>query len=186
MKPGKSRTVKLRPARRRAPTPNGIVVRCPTRRSGRTWALRAPSCGDRYFYSDKGNDLDNNMKRAVDGGGALTAKVKYEIEDGWDYAFLEASSDNGATWTQIETSENYEGDDQSGYDPNDVGISGNTEGEWVDLTATVPDGTNAIRWRYITDGAFVLDGFQLDNITLDGESIGDAETQDEGWTYGAS
>src|SRR5690606_14984759 len=81
------------------------------------------------------------------------------------------------------TSESYEGDDQSGFDPNDVGISGNTAGEWVDLTATIPDGTTMIRWRYLTDGAFVLDGLQVDNITLDGEVIGDAEAEDEGWTY---
>ena len=184
VKPGKSKTVKLRPGQEKGTNPNGIVVRLPDKKIRQN--LGAPcgeECGDRYFYSDKGNDLDNNMKRAVDGGGELTAKVKYEIEDGWDYAFLEVSSDNGASWQQIDTSENYDGADQSGYDPNDVGISGNTEGEWVDLTATVPDGTNEIRWRYITDGAFVLDGFQLDNITLDGEVIGDAETQDEGWTY---
>ena len=38
------------------------------------------------------------MTRDVDGGGALTAKVRYEIEDGYDYAFLEASSDGGETW----------------------------------------------------------------------------------------
>jgi immune inhibitor A len=143
----------------------------------------AHDCGDRYFYSDKGNELNNSMRRTVDGGGALTAQVKYEIEDGWDYAFLEASSDGGATWEQLDTSENFEGDDQSGLDPFDTGISGTTDGAWVELTATVPEGTNAIRWHYMTDGAFVLDGFQVDNITLDGEVIGDAETPDEGWTY---
>jgi immune inhibitor A len=183
VKPGKSRTVKLRPGQTKGSNPNGIVVRLPDKKIRQNLGAPCGTCGDRYFYSDKGNDLDNNMKRAVDGGGALTAKVKYEIEDGWDYAFLEVSSDNGGSWEQIETSETYDGSDESGYDPNDVGISGNTEGEWVDLTATVPEGTNMIRWRYITDGAFVLDGFQLDNITLDGQEIGTAETQDEGWIY---
>ena len=110
-------------------------------------------CGEQYFYSDQGNDLDNSMSRAVAGGGALTAKVKYEIEDGRDYAFLEASSDGGQTWESVDTSENYNGTDESGLDPDDTGISGNTGGVWVDLTATVPNGTNAVRWRYVTDGA---------------------------------
>ena len=41
------------------------------------------------------------MTRDVDGGGALTAKVRYSIEEGWDYAFLEASSDGGDTWTPV-------------------------------------------------------------------------------------
>ena len=98
------------PARTKGTNPNGIVVRLPDKKIRQNLgAPCAEDCGERYFYSDKGNDLDNNMKRAVDGGGELTAKVKYEIEDGWDYAFLEASSDNGATWTQIDTSENYDG-----------------------------------------------------------------------------
>jgi immune inhibitor A len=181
--PHKSRTVKLRPGQTQGKNPNGIVVRLPDKKIRQNLGAPCDECGDRYFYSGKGNEIDHNMKRAVDGGGELTAKVKYEIEDGWDYAFLEVSNDNGASWTQVETSESYDGADQSGYDPNDVGISGTTGGEWVDLTATLPEDTNMIRWRYLTDGAFVLDGFQVDNITLDGVTIGDAETQDEGWTY---
>jgi immune inhibitor A len=184
VQPHKSRTVKLRPAQTKGTNPNGAIVVLPDKKIRQNLgAPCAEDCGDRYFYSDKGNELNNNMARAVDGGGALTAKVKYEIEDGWDYAFLEASSDGGDTWAEVETSETYEGSDESGLNPNGLGISGNTAGEWVDLTATVPEGTNAIRWHYLTDGAFVLDGFQVDNITLDGETIGDAETEDEGWTY---
>ena len=62
------------------------------------------------------------------------------------------------------------------------GISGTTNGAWVDLTATVPDGTNALRWEYRTDGGVALSGFQVDNITLDGTDIGNAET-DAGWTF---
>ena len=54
-------------------------------------------------------------------------------------------------------------------------------GQWVDLTATVPDDTNALRWRYMTDGAATLPGFQVDNITLNGTLIGGAETDTEGW-----
>ena len=62
------------------------------------------------------------------------------------------------------------------------GISGSTDGAWVDLTATVPDGTNMLRWRYVTDPGLALPGFQVDNITLDGTTIGDAET-DADWTF---
>jgi immune inhibitor A len=181
---GKSRTVKLRPSTQTGSNPNGVVVVLPDKKIRQNLgASCGEECGDRYFYSDKGNDLKNSMTKAVDGGGALTAKVKYDIEEGWDYAFLEASSDAGATWTPLDTSESYEGDDQSGLNPTGTGISGTSEGAWVDLTATVPDGTNAIRWHYLTDGAFVLDGLQVDNITLGGENIGDAETNDEGWTF---
>jgi immune inhibitor A len=183
VKSSKSRTVKLRPTAEKGNNPNGVVVVLPDKKIRQNLGAPCADCGERYYYSDKGDDLNNSMRRPVNGGGALTATVKYEIEDGWDYAFLEASSDGGKTWEQLDTSENFDGEDQSGLDPFDKGISGNTGGEWVELTATVPDGTNAIRWHYMTDGAFVLDGFQVDNITLAGQNIGDAESGDDAWTY---
>ena len=33
--------------------------------------------------------------------GALTAKVRYSIEEDYDYAFIESSSDGGATFTPV-------------------------------------------------------------------------------------
>ena len=45
----------------------------------------------------------------------------------------------------------------------------------------MPEGTVALRWRYRTDGAAALPGFQVDEITLGGTPIGTAETDDEGW-----
>jgi immune inhibitor A len=146
-------------------------------------------CGSRYFYSDQGNDLDNTMTHAVEGGGPLTAVVNYEIEQDWDYAFLEASSDDGATWVQLPNNlsdteadhANPEEHDLSGFNASDTGITGFSEG-WTGLTATVPADATHIRFRYMTDGAAVESGFRVDNVTLDGESIGTAEAA-EGWVF---
>ena len=67
VKPGKSKTVKLRPGQTKGAKPNGIVVLLPDKKIRQNLgAPCAEDCGERYFYSDKGNDLDNNMKRAVD------------------------------------------------------------------------------------------------------------------------
>ena len=79
---------------RRSPTASSCC--CPTRRCVSELGAPCAECGEKYFYSDKGDNLDNTMTRDVADGGELTAKVRYEIEDGWDYAFLEASSDGGA------------------------------------------------------------------------------------------
>ena len=143
-------------------------------------------CGEKYFYSGAGNDLNNTMSVDVAGGGALTAKVNYQIEAEWDYAFLETSSDGGTTWDPVMTNlsdsdATHPGHNQSGFNDSGAGITGHSEG-WVDLTATVPDGTDALRFRYQTDGAAIESGFQVDNVTLGGASIGTAETEDEGWT----
>jgi len=179
---GRSSTHTLRPGQQvHGTNPNGLVVLLPDKPVTFQYGAPCGDCGEKFFYSDKGNDLDNTMTRAVDGGGALTAKVRYSIEAGWDYAFLEASDDGGDTWTPVPTSVSYTGDDESGFNGSGAGISGTSHGAWVDLTATVPDGTDTLRWRYQTDGAEALNGFQVDNITLDGQLIGGAESDEEGW-----
>lgn len=180
---GNNGTVELRPGQVLSDRKyNGAIVVLPDKQVQLDLGDPCDECGERFFWSDRGDDLDTRMTREVEDGGELTAKVKYNIEDGWDYAFLQASSDGGATWADVETDHSYEGADDSGFNASGFGISGTTDG-WVDLTAEVPEGTNAIRWRYLTDGAFALNGFQVDNITLDDEVIGDAETADEGWTF---
>ena len=165
-----------RPGRLGRRNPNGMVVLLPNKNVPLELGAPCADCGSRYFYSDQGDDLDTTMTRTVAGGGELTAKVRYDIEEDYDYAYLEASSDGGATWTRPDQRERRRATRRTG-------ISGSTNGQWVDLTATVPDGTNALRWRYVTDGGVALSGFQVDNITLDGTDIGDAETDDEGWTF---
>ena len=91
-----------RPTPRPRPRPRSCC--CPTRwcTLGTRSAVRRPAVTS-YFYSDEGNDLDNTMTVEVADGGALTAKVHYEIEAEYDYAFLEASSDGGDTWTGVDT-----------------------------------------------------------------------------------
>ncbi len=181
---GFNSTHRIRPSQSSdaSPLAEAVVVLLPDKEVVSELGAPCAECGEKYYYSDQGNNLDNTMTRDVAGGGELTAQVRYEIEDGYDYALLEASGDGGDTWAGVQTSEQYEGGDGSGLDPDDVGISGNTGGEWVNLTATVPDGTDALRWRYVTDPSEQLPGFQVDNVVLAGEAIGTAEADDEAWT----
>ena len=160
---------------------NAAIVLLPDKEVTSDLGAPCADCGERYYYSDSGDDLNNTMTRAVDGGGDLAATVRYDIEEAWDYAFLESSSDGGDTWDPVETSESYDGDDASGLNPDGTGITGSSDDQWVDLTATIPADADTVRFRYQTDGAFVLPGFQVDNITLGGEDLGTAETGPEGW-----
>ena len=159
---------------------NGLIVVLPDKQVTFDYGQPCDGCGEKFFYSGQGNSLDNTMTLPVDGGGELTAQVRYDIEEAWDYAFLEVSSDDGETWESIPTSESYEGADQGSFNPDGTGITGTTDGRWVDLTASVPDGTTTIRWRYLTDIAATYPGFQVDQIALDGTTIGTAEAN-EGW-----
>ncbi len=142
---------------------NGLIVLLPNKHVPLLLGDPCDGCGERYFYSDSGDDLSNTMTRDVAGGGPLTAQVRYEIEEGFDYAYLEASSDGGDTWDPIDTNLS------SGDTGAEEGISGDSGGQWVDLTATVPTGTDSLRFRYQTDSGVALSGFQVDQITLGGD-----------------
>jgi immune inhibitor A len=142
-----------------------------------------PKTGSWFYWSTMGDDLNTTMSKPVSGGGALTADVSYDIEQHFDYAFLEASTDGGATYTPVVTNlSSPASEDQSGFNSSGAGIDGTTNGAYVPLTATLPAGTNAIRLRYTTDGALTLPGFRIDNIAINGTPVGTAEAE-EGWTF---
>ncbi len=50
------------------------------------------------------------------------------------------------------------------------------------MSADLPDGTTAVRIRYSTDPAVNEFGVLVDDVKIDGASIGTAETDTEGWT----
>jgi len=143
--------------------------------------IGAPYAGDYYYYSGAGDYLDNFMYKSFTLGAAstLTAKVKYNIELDWDYAYLVYSTDGGATWIPIETNRS------TTTDPNGqnlgYGITGVSSG-WVDLTANLPAGDVLLGFRYWTDpntGGF---GFMVDDISINGGAPDGAEA-DAGWTF---
>jgi len=131
-----------------------------------------------------GNDLNNTMTKTTGiTAGALTAQVRYSIEEDWDYAFLETSSNGGSTWSPLATNRSDTAGDQSGFNASKTGITGSSGAGYVPLTATVPAGTNALRVRYQTDGAVAETGFLIDDIAINGTLIGTAESDAEGWTF---
>jgi immune inhibitor A len=137
--------------------------------------------GDYYYYSGAGDLLDHKMFKAfsLPAGASLKAMVNYQIEVDWDYAYVIASTDGGATWDYVET------DHSSSTNPNGqnfgYGITGSS-GDWVELNADLPAGDVLVGFQYWTDvntGGF---GFKVDNIEITGQPLDGAEA-DAGWTY---
>ena len=138
-----------------------------------------PYSGDFFYFSGAGNDLDNSMTReiALPAGASLTAKVKYDIEIDWDYAYLEVNGTPVATNLSTNTNPNGQNFGE--------GITGDSGGAWVDLTADLSaygGQTVTIGFRYWTDVAVANPGFFVDDIAISGQPLDDAET-DPGWTY---
>ncbi len=146
--------------------------------------LGAPFAGSNFYYSGSGNDLDTVMYKQVTlpANASLTAKVRYQIEQDWDYAYVVVSTDGGATWTGVPTNLSTD------TDPNGQnfghGITGSSAGNWVDLNADLAgySGSVLIGFRYWTDGATVEPGFAIDELSIAGDATDGAEA-DGGWTY---
>lgn len=184
VRPDQRRSIRLGPSWFNSRAAQGVFIVLPDRIVPLDLGGPCTGCGERFFWSESGDDLNNTMTRSVPGGGALTAQVRYAIEEDWDYAFLEASSDGGTTWTPIVTSQSQlDSDGLSGFNTSRTGITGSTNGNWVPLTATLPAATDAIRFRYMTDAAVAEPGFMVDQIAIDGVVVGTAEADETAWTF---
>ena len=139
-----------------------------------------PYSGSFFYHSGVGNNLDNWMTREVTlpaGTVTLTAKVRYDIELDWDYAYLTVNGEPVETNLSTDTNPNGQ---NFGH-----GITGSSGGEWVDLTADLSayaGQTVTLGFRYWTDGAVVEGGISIDDIAITGLPLDDAET-DPGWVY---
>lgn len=175
---GNDRNVWLGPAEWQTDDFQNLVVQLPTKYVDTN--VGTPNAGSFFYYSGKGNDLDNSMTRQVTlpaGNPSLSAKIRYDIETDWDYFYVTVNG-NGVV-TNRSTNTNPNGQNFGN------GITGNSGGNYVDLTAdlTAFAGQSvAIGFRYWTDGATVGDGVSVDDVAISGQSADGAET-DPGWTY---
>lgn len=123
--------------------------------------------GTYSFYSGYGDNVDRHLQHAYPIVASvetpLTFQAWYDIQFGFDYAYVEISTD-GVNFTSLPGNITTDADPYGhnlGY-----GITGNSNG-WV--TAEFPlDAYNGqlvwIRFRYVTDGLTSLSGIFLDNI----------------------
>jgi len=145
-----------------------------------------PRSGAYAFYSNRGDESAMSLTREFDFAGqsgplTLSYWTWYDIEEGYDYVYLEASLD-GETW-QILTTPSGTADDPSGNSYG-WGYSGQSRGwiqETVDLSPFAGERVS-LRFEYVTDATVNGDGFLLDDIEI--PEIGyfsDFETDDGGW-----
>ncbi|HUU46501.1 MAG TPA: M14 family zinc carboxypeptidase [Acidobacteriota bacterium] len=125
--------------------------------------------------------LTTNNYLSVETHDTLVANVWYEIEEDWDYGYVEASTDGGSSWTTLEgtitTASNPNGNNRGN------GITGSSGG-WVG--ARFPLDTYAgqgimVRLSYETDGYVLEEGIYFDDIgpVADRDS---SVTLDDAWT----
>lgn len=150
----------------------------------------APS-GDYYWYAQRANSSNPRLTRALDLRDATAATLHYrvyaDIEAGYDFAYVSASTDGGRTWQAL-AAEGMQGldvaDDPSNTALADRFYTGRGE-QWAEETIDLtPYGGQEIllRFEYVTDLILTYGGFAIDDIAI--PEIGffdDAETAAPGW-----
>ncbi|MBI9069459.1 MAG: immune inhibitor A [Salinivirgaceae bacterium] len=96
----------------------------------------------------------------------LTFYAKWNIEQGWDYAQLEISNDNGANWTSVNGKYTVIGNEnQATDDPIYDGIQPDWVKEYIDLTDFIGDSI-LIQFKIVSDGNVNEDGFYFDDLSI--------------------
>ena len=142
---------------------------------------QGPTC----WWSGRGDGIDTKLTREFDLTGlnmaTLEFQVWHEIEEGWDYGYVELSDDNGETW-RILDGEHTTTDNPSGnaYGPGYTGSSRVWKQESIDLTQFV-GGPVLVRFEYVTDDAVYLDGLLIDGIAIPELDFTDTDGAGSGW-----
>ncbi len=157
----------------------------------------SPIQGRYEWWSNRGDMSNTTLTRAFDLTGLTKATLQYslwyELEDGWDYAYVEVSTDNGETWQLLETPNttdynpngNAFGPGYTGYSGHPAGSTTRLEPSWIHETVDLTPfaGKNVlVRFEMITDDAVNLPGLCLDEIRVPELGFADdAETASAGW-----
>jgi hypothetical protein len=150
-----------------------------------------PHSGDYAFWSNKSDESDTTLTQTfdlTDHTGPLTLEywTWYDIENGWDYAYLEASTD-GEHWQTLETpSSTLMNPQGNNYGWGYTGSSGRkSTPRWIMQSVDLSQFSGqslTLRFEYITDSNVTGEGFLLDDISI--PEIGyrsDFEQDTGGW-----
>jgi hypothetical protein len=135
--------------------------------------------GPAALYSGCGANLDRSIVRPVSvpaGGASLSFDALWDTEEGWDFGFVQVSTDGGKTWTSLATA-----DTTSDHDPGAIsavtsqlpgftGDAGSWHTETADLSAYAGKDV-LIGFRYITDSGVNEGGFWVRNLTVGDTTI---------------
>jgi hypothetical protein len=144
--------------------------------------------GDPALFSGSGSSFDRAIVRSATvpaGSPTLSFQTRWATEEGWDFGFVQVSTDGGKTFTSLANA-----DTTSEHDPGAIppvqdqlpgftGDSGGWRSETFDLSAYAGQSV-LLAFRYVTDSGVDEPGWWIDDVTLGGTSLSDGSTLD-GW-----
>jgi hypothetical protein len=146
------------------------------------WEVDADPPGpstDPALFSGTGDNLDRAIVREVDvptGSPEMTFDGMWSLEEGFDYAYVQVSTDGGEHYDAIECSGQVDGPLGPAFNGESDGFTAVT----CDLSAFAGQ-TIVVGFRLVTDGSVFLDGVWVDEVAIDGTVLSDGSTLD-GWS----
>jgi hypothetical protein len=139
------------------------------------------------LWSGAGDELSRFAIFETTGGGTLTFDTLYDIEEQWDFGFVQVSTDNGASWTTLSNADTRTDIVDDGYPAikdqlttggGFTGYSGGWVNESFDLSAYAGQPI-LVGFRFMSDwgtnGNGNLDdpNWYIDNVAVDGSPVSD-------------
>jgi immune inhibitor A len=143
--------------------------------------------GEYAFWSNRGDESDMTLTREFDFSGVsapidFSYHVWYDLEEDYDYLYLEVSEDGGASWKIINTPSGTD-EDPSGNSYG-WGYNGATNG-WIEESVDLSEYAGKViqvRFEYITDAAINGEGLLLDDVSVNAADYrSDFEAGEDGW-----
>ncbi len=150
-----------------------------------------PPSGTHLWWSNRADQIDTTLTRRFDLSAVteatLTFKLWHDIEESFDYAYVEASQDGGETWDILPgrhtTDENPLG---QSFGPAYTGNSGGgSTSRWLDESINLDDYTGGeilVRFEYVTDEGINNPGLAIDDISIPEIGFFDDAEGDVAWT----
>jgi len=139
--------------------------------------------GDLEWYSTSaGPEKDLSLKAVVNiptGTATLSFETYYDIEELWDYGFVQVSSDDGLTWTSLEngfTTMEHDPDAYPAIIENLPGLTGSFGWDTMYFDLSAYEGEEVLlNFRYMTDWGTENPGWWIDNIKINDQLIDNAD-----------
>jgi len=141
--------------------------------------------GSYCWWGNRGDSIDSTLTTSIDltqvSRATLNFQAWYAIEESWDYAYVEVSTDGGESWVILEGSltspQNPLG---LSFGPGYTGQSNGWLEDSMDLTPYA--GMEVLlRFEYITDDALNEDGVCIDDISIPEIDYRDDAESDGAW-----
>ena len=140
---------------------------------------------DRCWWSNRGDSISSTLTRSLDLSSVERATLKFrtwfDLEDQWDYAYVEVSSDGGLTWDIVQAPATSPANPVgNSFGPGYTGSSEAWLEQEVDLRIYAGQEI-LLRFHYVTDLAINNIGQCIDQISVPEIGFVGQDAGDDGW-----